>query len=96
MGEVLRRAYDRLSRGRLVFHGRTRVPIGMRVIQVSRVTTTSAVTYGQLVGVSRQTIYHRGKGKIRPRAVQLESLAACETSGHTKFRSVFRELALRP
>ncbi|WP_093136080.1 DNA-binding transcriptional regulator [Variovorax sp. OK605] len=35
----------------------------------------SAASYGQLVGVSGQTIYHWEQGKARPRAAQLESLA---------------------
>jgi DNA-binding transcriptional regulator YiaG len=36
----------------------------------------SAAHYGHLVGVSGQTIYHWEHGKARPRAAQLESLAA--------------------
>ncbi|WP_440534429.1 helix-turn-helix domain-containing protein [Variovorax sp. YR566] len=36
----------------------------------------SAASYGQLVGVSGQTIYYWEQGKARPRAAQLESLAA--------------------
>lgn len=36
----------------------------------------SAASYGQLVGVSGQTIYHWEQGKARPRAAQLESLAS--------------------
>ena len=36
----------------------------------------SAAIYGKLVGVSGQTIYHWEQGKARPRAAQLESLAA--------------------
>ncbi|CAN7173883.1 helix-turn-helix domain-containing protein [Variovorax paradoxus] len=36
----------------------------------------SAAHYGHLVGVSGQTIYHWEQGKARPRAAQLESLAA--------------------
>jgi len=36
----------------------------------------SAANYGQLVGVSGQTIYHWEQGKARPRAAQLERLAA--------------------
>ena len=35
----------------------------------------SAASYGQLVGVSGQTIYHWEQGKARPRAAPLESLA---------------------
>jgi DNA-binding transcriptional regulator YiaG len=35
----------------------------------------SAASYGELVGVSGQTVYHWEQGKARPRAVQLESLA---------------------
>ncbi|RUR71098.1 XRE family transcriptional regulator [Variovorax guangxiensis] len=35
----------------------------------------SAANYGQLIGVSGQTIYHWEQGKARPRAAQLESLA---------------------
>lgn len=36
----------------------------------------SAAIYGQLVGVSGQTIYHWEQGKARPRAAQLDRLAA--------------------
>jgi transcriptional regulator with XRE-family HTH domain len=36
----------------------------------------SAASYGQLVGVSGQTIYHWEQGKARPRAAQLERVAA--------------------
>ena len=36
----------------------------------------SAAIYGQLAGVSGQTIYHWEQGKARPQAAQLESLAA--------------------
>ena len=36
----------------------------------------SAASYGKLVGVSGQTIYHWEQGKARPRAAQLERLAA--------------------
>jgi len=41
----------------------------------------SAAAYGQLVGVSGQTIYHWEQGKARPRAAQLESLAAVRSLG---------------
>jgi len=41
----------------------------------------SAASYGQLVGVSGQTIYHWEQGKARPRAAQLESLAAARDLG---------------
>ena len=41
----------------------------------------SAAIYGQLVGVSGQTIYHWEQGKARPRAAQLESLAAVRDLG---------------
>jgi len=41
----------------------------------------SAASYGQLVGVSGQTIYHWEQGKARPRAVQLEGLAAVRELG---------------
>lgn len=41
----------------------------------------SAASYGQLVGVSGQTIYHWEQGKARPRAAQLESLAAVRGFG---------------
>jgi DNA-binding transcriptional regulator YiaG len=41
----------------------------------------SAASYGQLVGVSGQTIYHWEQGKARPRAAQLESLAAVRKLG---------------
>lgn len=41
----------------------------------------SAASYGQLVGVSGQTIYHWEQGKARPRAAQLESLATVRTLG---------------
>jgi DNA-binding transcriptional regulator YiaG len=41
----------------------------------------SAASYGQLVGVSGQTIYHWEQGKARPRAAQLEHLAAVRGLG---------------
>lgn len=41
----------------------------------------SAASYGQLVGVSGQTIYHWEQGKARPRTAQLESLAAARDLG---------------
>jgi DNA-binding transcriptional regulator YiaG len=41
----------------------------------------SAAIYGQLVGVSGQTIYHWEQGKARPRAAQLESLAGVRDLG---------------
>ncbi|WP_223262391.1 helix-turn-helix domain-containing protein [Variovorax beijingensis] len=41
----------------------------------------SAAIYGQLIGVSGETIYHREQGKARPRAVRLESLAAVRDFG---------------
>ncbi|WP_341887064.1 helix-turn-helix transcriptional regulator [Variovorax sp. YR752] len=41
----------------------------------------SAASYGALVGVSGQTIYHWEQGKARPRAAQLESLATVRSLG---------------
>jgi DNA-binding transcriptional regulator YiaG len=41
----------------------------------------SAASYGKLVGVSGQTIYHWEQGKARPRAAQLEGLAAARELG---------------
>lgn len=41
----------------------------------------SAAVYGGLVGVSGQTIYHWEQGKARPRAAQLEGLAAVRGLG---------------
>jgi len=41
----------------------------------------SAAHYGHLVGVSGQTIYHWEQGKARPRAAQLEGLAAVRDLG---------------
>ncbi|UKI08813.1 MULTISPECIES: helix-turn-helix domain-containing protein [Variovorax] len=52
----------------------------------------SASIYGQLVGVSGQTIYHWEQGKARPRAAQLESLAAVRDLGA---REVAERLATR-
>ena len=52
----------------------------------------SAATYGQLVGVSGQTIYHWEQGKARPRAAQLESLAAARDLG---IRDIAGRLAAR-
>jgi DNA-binding transcriptional regulator YiaG len=52
----------------------------------------SAAIYGQLVGVSGQTIYHWEQGKARPRAAQLESLAAVRDLGA---REVAERLAAR-
>ena len=52
----------------------------------------SAANYGQLVGVSGQTIYHWEQGKARPRAAQLENLAAVRELGA---REVGERLATR-
>ena len=52
----------------------------------------SAASYGQLVGVSGQTIYHWEQGKARPRAAQLESLAAVRDLG---VREVAERLSTR-
>jgi len=52
----------------------------------------SAASYGQLVGVSGQTIYHWEQGKARPRAAQLESLAAARDLGA---REIAERLATR-
>jgi len=41
----------------------------------------SAAIYGRLVGVSGQTIYHWEQGKARPRAAQLQRLAAVRDLG---------------
>lgn len=41
----------------------------------------SAASYGKLVGISGQTIYHWEQGKARPRATQLESLAKVRRLG---------------
>ncbi|MBN8756231.1 MULTISPECIES: helix-turn-helix domain-containing protein [Variovorax] len=41
----------------------------------------SAASYGQLIGVSGQTIYHWEQGKARPRAAQLENLASVRDLG---------------
>lgn len=41
----------------------------------------SAASYGRLVGVSGQTIYHWEQGRARPRAAQLESLASVRDLG---------------
>ncbi|MFV0678196.1 helix-turn-helix domain-containing protein [Variovorax sp. tm] len=41
----------------------------------------SAADYGQLVGVSGQTIYHWEQGKARPRATQLQALVAVRAMG---------------
>lgn len=41
----------------------------------------SAASYGALVGVSGQTIYHWEQGKARPRASQLENLAVVRSLG---------------
>lgn len=57
----------RFSATRLVAH---RVKLGL-----------SAASYGQLVGVSGQTVYHWEQGKARPRAGQLENLAAVRDMG---------------
>ncbi|MCJ9672774.1 helix-turn-helix domain-containing protein [Neorhizobium sp. SHOUNA12B] len=52
----------------------------------------SAASYGRMVGVSGQTIYHWEQGKARPRAAQLESLAAVRDLGA---REVAERLATR-
>lgn len=41
----------------------------------------SAASYGALVGVSGQTIYHWEQGKARPRAAQLDRLASVRGLG---------------
>ncbi|MBJ2154574.1 helix-turn-helix domain-containing protein [Variovorax sp. IB41] len=41
----------------------------------------SAAAYGELVGVSGQTVYHWEQGRARPRAAQLESLASVRGLG---------------
>lgn len=41
----------------------------------------SAASYGKLVGVSGQTIYHWEQGKARPRTAQLETLASVRNLG---------------
>ena len=41
----------------------------------------SAASYGQLAGVSGQTIYHWEQGKARPRVAQLENLASIRGLG---------------
>ncbi|WP_176929056.1 DNA-binding transcriptional regulator [Variovorax sp. YR634] len=68
----------RFSAARLVAH---RARLGL-----------SAASYGQLVGVSGQTIYHWEQGKARPRAAQLENLAAVRNLGA---REVAERLAER-
>lgn len=60
-------AKRRFSAGRLAAH---RAKLGL-----------SAASYGQLVGVSGQTIYQWEQGKARPRVAQLESLAAVRGLG---------------
>lgn len=50
----------------------------------------SAASYGKLVGVSGQTIYHWEQGKARPRAAQLEQLAAVRRLG---IREVEKQLS---
>lgn len=60
----------RFSAGRLAAH-RTKLGI-------------SAASYGKLVGVSGQTIYHWEQGKARPRAAQLQSLAAVRGMGRNE------------
>jgi DNA-binding transcriptional regulator YiaG len=57
----------RFSAGRLASH---RSKLGL-----------SAASYGKLVGVSGQTIYHWEQGKARPRAAQLERLASVRELG---------------
>jgi len=52
----------------------------------------SAASYGTLVGVSGQTIYHWEQGKARPRAAQLESLATVRGLGA---RDIAERLAAR-
>lgn len=41
----------------------------------------SAAEMGKLIGVTQQTIYHWEKGQARPRASQLESIAAVRKLG---------------
>jgi len=51
----------------------------------------SAASYGQLVGVSGQTIYHWEQGKARPRAAQLETLATVRELGAREIAERFGE-----
>lgn len=60
-GAAIKNTKRRFSAARLAAH---RVKLGI-----------SAASYGELVGVSGQTIYHWEQGKARPRAAQLEILA---------------------
>ena len=53
----------------------------------------SAADYGQLVGVSGQTIYHWEQGKARPRAAQLEALAAVRGIGKREAEKRLNETA---
>lgn len=71
-------AKRRFSATRLVAH---RAKLGL-----------SAAIYGQLVGVSGQTIYHWEQGKARPRTAQLENLAAVRDLGA---REIAERLATR-
>ncbi|WP_198084226.1 DNA-binding transcriptional regulator [Variovorax sp. E3] len=66
-GDVETGPKRRFSPGRLATH---RGKLGL-----------SAASYGKLVGVSGQTIYHWEQGKARPRAAQLERLAAVRDLG---------------
>jgi DNA-binding transcriptional regulator YiaG len=66
-GETAARTNRRFSATRLAAH---RAKLGL-----------SAAIYGQLVGVSGQTIYHWEQGRARPRAAQLENLASVRDLG---------------
>jgi len=53
----------------------------------------SAAAYGRLVGVSGQTIFHWEQGKARPRAAQLEALAAIRGIGKREVDKRLNEAA---
>ena len=53
----------------------------------------SAAHYGNLVGVSGQTIYHWEQGKARPRAAQLEALATVRGIGKREAETRLAEAA---
>lgn len=50
----------------------------------------SAATYGQLVGVSGQTIYNWEQGKGRPKPEQLQNLASVRVLGKREVAELLR------
>lgn len=63
-----------------------------RLAAVRLKTGLSAAVYGQLVGVSGQTVYNWEQGKSRPNPVQIAKLAEVRELGRTELHTRVAEL----